>query len=257
MAASQLRPTAYGSVLATYVGATILFTYFRYAQWYDSVNRLGISGVPFFFGYEEGLIRGSLLGLFLGVSIFVIFNKFGHADKCRPVASAVLVLVLYSVATGTCILTQPNAYDPGLVLELMIPGFSAVVSTWLFGGDILLEREPPISDRDFMVEWVYLEHKETIDALTTVALVVVSAIAVAGYNYLQGSMTYNASHPNPSLTWYTFSLEMFDYGFVAIGFAIFIMAPLFLRLNILKTKLKGASTASRKRRRTNVVRRYR
>ena len=229
-------------MLAIYVGATILFTYFRYAEWFDAVNRLGISGIPFFFDYEEGLIRGGVLGLIIAVCIYVIFNKFIDARKCKPVTGALWVFASYSVATAICILTQPYARDPGLVIELMIPGFSAVASTWLYGGNVLLDREPQILDKDVMLEWIHLEHKETIGAITPLCLVVISSIVVGGYNYLHGSLRGDTIQPNLAFAWYTFSLRIFDYGLVAVGFAIFTMAPLFMRLDILKAKLKKMQT---------------
>jgi hypothetical protein len=232
-----LKRAAYGGALAAFVGVSIVVTYYRYAEWYDAVSRLCIPGTPFFFGYVEGVIRGVLLGLFNTVGIFLIFMKFSDPRNCRPVWGAAWICILFSATAAFCFFTQPRAYDPGLAIELIIPGFSAVVSTWLYAGDVALDKEPPILDKDIMLKWVEFNHEETTQAITTLALVVVAGIVTAGYTSLRGLIPAQYA-VQPDLVWETISLNIFDYGLVALGFALFTMAPLFIRLDILKAKLK-------------------
>jgi hypothetical protein len=232
-----LRTAAYGSVLAAHVGTAILFTYLRYAEWYDAISRLGIPGIPFFFGYAEALIRGVLLGLLNALGIFLTFRKFSDPDKCRPFTSALWIFVLFAVTMGICFLTQPRAYDPGLAVELIIPGSTATASTWLYAGDVVLQRELPIPDKDIMVKWVELGHKEATDAITSLALVAVAGIAAAGYIFLKGLVPAPYNAVDPGFVWFTIAMNIFEYILVTGGFVLFTMAPLFIRLDILKAKL--------------------
>lgn len=242
-------------MLAGYVGVSILLTYLRFAQWYDLARQLGISNIPFFLGYGESVIRGALLALFVSVCIFMIFDKLQDTAKCGSVRSAVWIFALYSLATGFSILVQPHAYDPGLTILLMVPGFSAIASTFLWAGNVALEREPQILDKDIMFKWIELEHKETIEAITTLTLVVISSIVVLMYTSLHGwlgAIYQDMTKPNPIIVWQIYGMAILDYAFAAAGLAIFTMAPLFLKLDILKAKLIGMQTqtpsSSRRRR---------
>jgi hypothetical protein len=104
-------------------------------------------------------------------------------------------------------------------------------------GDVVLEREPPILDKEIMVKWVELGHKETTDAITSLALVAVAGIAAASYIFLKGLIPAPYNAVDPGLVCFTISMHVFDYALVTGGFVLFTIGPLFIRLDILKTKL--------------------
>jgi hypothetical protein len=233
--------TTYGFALSSYVGAAILFTYFRFAQWFDAVRILSVAQIPFYFSYGEGIARGGLLGILVASCIFLIFRKLDNSANCNPVRSALWVFVSYFTFASMIIVTQPLAYDPGLILDLMILGFTAVVSTWLYAGDVELKRQPKISNANTMLKWVELGHRETVDAITSLTLVVIAGFAALGYNFLHTGITVPPGPPSQTLiafSYYTCTLGILDYGMIVIGFTFFTMAPLFIRLDIYKAALK-------------------
>lgn len=232
--------------MAVYVGMSILVTYIRFADWYDAARQLGY-GVPFYFSYVEGAIRGGSSGVIASGLIFIVFRRSLVITSPRVSQSTFMVVVAYFLTIGLILLMQPQAYDPGLIIDLMLIGLVAAASTFLYGQSLKLEKEAPILDKCRQIKWIELEHKQTMDIITTLAWMIVFAIAVMGYNsffaFWQALSTkYGETNP---VAWRTFTVAVLQFSFVATGIAAFIMAPLFLKLSILKNKLKKTEPRSR------------
>ena len=230
-----MERSAYGWLLAIFAGVAVLAIYLRFAEWFDDAVQLGFR-VPFYFSYLEGIIWGGLLAVCVSMEILFIVSHFEKKHE-RPDRVASLVLVTYFTATAIVVVTQPAAYDPGLITCLSLVGFVTSASTYLHFQNLRLQTDVPRGKH--RVKWIELAHKETMDILSTLTWGIVFSYAGVIYastvGFWQDLSKYESS--NLSVVWRIVTTEELLIILLMAGITWFMIAPLFRRLEILKEEL--------------------